>query len=117
MVRRPPRSTRTDTLFPYTTLCRSQRCTSANKPAAFTPLVPRQHDVEYEADHLAGRWLIRTNRQAHNFRLMQATAKTIDKPEQWQDGVAHNDQELTEDFLPFKSDERRVGNGFVSRWR
>src|SRR3546814_9086262 len=24
MVRRPPRSTRTDTLFPYTTLCRSQ---------------------------------------------------------------------------------------------
>src|SRR3546814_5735655 len=25
MIRRPPRSTRTDTLFPYTTLCRSQR--------------------------------------------------------------------------------------------
>src|SRR3546814_3857496 len=26
MIRRPPRSTRTDTLFPYTTLCRSQLC-------------------------------------------------------------------------------------------
>src|SRR3546814_18408201 len=26
MIRRPPRSTRTDTLFPYTTLCRSQAC-------------------------------------------------------------------------------------------
>src|SRR3546814_18058696 len=25
MIRRPPRSTRTDTLFPYTTLCRSYR--------------------------------------------------------------------------------------------
>src|SRR3546814_3964433 len=25
MIRRPPRSTRTDTLFPYTTLCRSDR--------------------------------------------------------------------------------------------
>src|SRR3546814_4644894 len=25
MIRRPPRSTRTDTLFPYTTLCRSRR--------------------------------------------------------------------------------------------
>src|SRR3546814_9047315 len=25
MIRRPPRSTRTDTLFPYTTLCRSWR--------------------------------------------------------------------------------------------
>src|SRR3546814_2302930 len=26
MIRRPPRSTRTDTLFPYTTLFRSQAC-------------------------------------------------------------------------------------------
>src|SRR3546814_3837456 len=26
MIRRPPRSTRTDTLFPYTTLCRSKAC-------------------------------------------------------------------------------------------
>src|SRR3546814_4230262 len=26
MIRRPPRSTRTDTLFPYTTLCRSYLC-------------------------------------------------------------------------------------------
>src|SRR3546814_19478117 len=25
MIRRPPRSTRTDTLFPYTTLCRSEQ--------------------------------------------------------------------------------------------
>src|SRR3546814_5735669 len=30
MIRRPPRSTRTDTLFPYTTLCRSQ---AAGEPA------------------------------------------------------------------------------------
>src|SRR3546814_8680992 len=30
MIRRPPRSTRTDTLFPYTTLFRSQRLTQAD---------------------------------------------------------------------------------------
>src|SRR3546814_3315701 len=29
MIRRPPRSTRTDTLFPYTTLFRSQHCRAA----------------------------------------------------------------------------------------
>src|SRR3546814_12508951 len=29
MIRRPPRSTRTDTLFPYTTLFRSQRLVAA----------------------------------------------------------------------------------------
>src|SRR3546814_9165681 len=33
MIRRPPRSTRTDTLFPYTTLCRSEP-TPAHSPQA-----------------------------------------------------------------------------------
>src|SRR3546814_10633946 len=33
MIRRPPRSTRTDTLFPYTTLFRSKRASSAAKSA------------------------------------------------------------------------------------
>src|SRR3546814_17388706 len=31
MIRRPPRSTRTDTLFPYTTLFRSYKCASVNQ--------------------------------------------------------------------------------------
>src|SRR3546814_16687644 len=35
MIRRPPRSTRTDTLFPYTTLFRSvHRCARADPPYA-----------------------------------------------------------------------------------
>src|SRR3546814_15374679 len=33
MIRRPPRSTRTDTLFPYTTLFRSQRQADADQDA------------------------------------------------------------------------------------
>src|SRR3546814_20691059 len=32
MIRRPPRSTRTDTLFPYTTLFRSPPCPTARDP-------------------------------------------------------------------------------------
>src|SRR3546814_19144462 len=36
MIRRPPRSTRTDTLFPYTTLFRS-RCTGSFRLTAGTP--------------------------------------------------------------------------------
>src|SRR3546814_12288521 len=32
MIRRPPRSTRTDTLFPYTTLFRSAGCCRARAP-------------------------------------------------------------------------------------
>src|SRR3546814_5129467 len=38
MLRRPPRSTRTDTLFPYTTLFRSLR--GIPVPAVILPLVP-----------------------------------------------------------------------------
>src|SRR3546814_3062284 len=34
MIRRPPRSTRTDTLFPYTTLFRSRGCVRAGAEAA-----------------------------------------------------------------------------------
>src|SRR3546814_7472785 len=33
MIRRPPRSTRTDTLFPYTTLCRSSCQAGATRAA------------------------------------------------------------------------------------
>src|SRR3546814_8828901 len=33
MIRRPPRSTRTDTLFPYTTLFRSRSRTRGDRPA------------------------------------------------------------------------------------
>src|SRR3546814_10046874 len=35
MIRRPPRSTRTDTLFPYTTLFRSITASTGRDPAAF----------------------------------------------------------------------------------
>src|SRR3546814_4915797 len=39
MIRRPPRSTRTDTLFPYTTLFRSRR-TGSHRPKARAISVP-----------------------------------------------------------------------------
>src|SRR3546814_14941004 len=34
MIRRPPRSTRTDTLFPYTTLFRSRECSASGRGCA-----------------------------------------------------------------------------------
>src|SRR3546814_5648019 len=41
MIRRPPRSTRTDTLVPYTTLCRSRRGKIAGAMQAEHRLPPR----------------------------------------------------------------------------
>src|SRR3546814_8302542 len=43
MIRRPPRSTRTDTLFPYTTLFRSEHLAHAG--AAGGPFEADHHDV------------------------------------------------------------------------
>src|SRR3546814_7212998 len=37
MIRRPPRSTRTDTLFPYTTLFRSRKVKPSNSQGVSTP--------------------------------------------------------------------------------
>src|SRR3546814_1804931 len=41
MIRRPPRSTRTDTLFPYTTLFRSRRRASADRLPSASACLPR----------------------------------------------------------------------------
>src|SRR3546814_7562853 len=48
MIRRPPRSTRTDTLFPYTTLFRSGRpgAAGAADPGDIIVRVPRDVEVE-----------------------------------------------------------------------
>src|SRR3546814_5043432 len=44
MIRRPPRSTRTDTLFPYTTLFRSARWRRQLQPALSRPDVRRRRE-------------------------------------------------------------------------
>src|SRR3546814_12214985 len=51
MIRRPPRSTRTDTLFPYTTLFRSA-------------LAPGAEEVPRRPVQPADRWLTRCHREA-----------------------------------------------------
>src|SRR3546814_1986949 len=48
MIRRPPRSTRTDTLFPYTTLFRSQfgQCGDAHPSASVSYATPSRRHAE-----------------------------------------------------------------------
>src|SRR3546814_11794778 len=54
MIRRPPRSTRTDTLFPYTTLSRSGHPASCDPPQLVARKW-RQVDQSRIAPHLHGR--------------------------------------------------------------
>src|SRR3546814_3190961 len=52
MIRRPPRSTRTDTLFPYTTLFRSHRGIAVLRDGGMGSA--KRERQEYRARHIAG---------------------------------------------------------------
>src|SRR3546814_3286455 len=70
MIRRPPRSTRTDTLFPYTTLFRSKAIPLAEQTClAVGAAVPESGEVEFDqgtiSDVLPNRRKIGGIEQAH----------------------------------------------------
>lgn len=54
------------------TLSSEVRFLSASEPeGTFRVLVPREIDLEYDADHIGQRWILRTNHQARNFRIVE----------------------------------------------
>ena len=71
------------------TVSSEQRCTKAASPGEFTVVAPRERDVEYEADHYAGRWVITTNWNAPNFRIMTAAEDALGSREGWKELVPH----------------------------
>jgi len=71
------------------TVSSEQRCTKAASPGEFTVIAPRERDVEYDADHYAGRWVITTNWNAPNFRLMTAAEDALGSREGWKELVPH----------------------------
>src|SRR3546814_14203756 len=72
MIRRPPRSTRTDTLFPYTTLFRSHADIAAERgqPALFRNLGLHHHAGRRAVRKLAG--VARGDRVAFAHHRLQA---------------------------------------------
>jgi len=82
------------------------RYAPAADPREFVPLAPRERDVEYDADHHGGRWVIRTNApgpdgaRATNFRLATAPSDATSRA-QWQPLVPHDEAVLIEGFELF----------------
>ena len=87
-------------IFVESTVSSEQRCAPAADPSRFTVLAPRERDVEYSADHLDGRWVIRTNWKAKNFRIMTAPSASTSRQE-WKDWIAHSDEVYIEGFELF----------------
>ncbi|GIX38108.1 MAG: oligopeptidase B [Silanimonas sp.] len=78
------------------TVSSEQRCTRASEPGEFFVIAPRERDVEYSADHYAGRWVITTNWQAPNYRIMTAAEDALGSRENWRELVPHKDDVLIE---------------------
>ena len=41
----------------------------------FKVFLPRERDHEYQVEHANGRWIVRTNWQAKNFRIVEVQAR------------------------------------------
>jgi len=69
--------------------------------AGFRIFLSHERDHEYQIEHLGDRFIVRTNRQARNFRLMQVAIGQEHSWEDWRDVVAHRDDTFLEDFEVF----------------
>jgi oligopeptidase B len=67
------------------------RCTDRQTPGVFNIVAARERDFEYTADHLGNRWVIRTNWNAKNFKLMQMADGAWDQRSKWTDLIPHDD--------------------------
>ena len=77
------------------------RYAPAANPVEFKVLAPRARDVEYDADHFDGRWVIRTNDgKATNFKIVTAADGSASRKD-WQDWIAHDPQVFIEDIELF----------------
>ena len=80
------------------TVSTEMRCTPAAAPGEFAVIAPRQRDFEYQADHLGDRWVVRTNWDAPNFRLMTlADGEPLGDRGRWKELVPHSKDVFIED--------------------
>ena len=84
------------------TVSAETRCTAAANPGTFTVVAPRQRDFLYNADHNGGRWVVRTNWNAPNYRLMTLPdAKPLGDRSAWTDMVPHSKDVFIDGFELF----------------
>jgi oligopeptidase B len=90
-------------IFAESTVSTEVRYADAADPdLTFRVFLPRERDHEYNVDHLDDRWIIRTNWQAPNFRLMEATVGEEGDRANWHELVAHRDDAFIHGFDVFK---------------
>jgi oligopeptidase B len=84
------------------TLSTEYRWADADDPALeFRVAIPREREHEYDLEELDGRFVIRSNERAPNFRIVEAPIALAHDRASWRELVAHRTDVLIEDFEPF----------------
>lgn len=92
------------TLYVSSTVSTEMQVLPADQPLAdFTVFFPRERDHEYGADHLGDRWIIRTNYQAPNFRIMSVPLADHANRDAWKDIIAHSEERFIHGFDAFET--------------
>ena len=96
------------------TLSSEERFLRANQPhARLHVLAPREQALEYHADHIGDRWIVRTNWNAKNFRIMQVADARVGSKQHWRDVVPAQSGVTLDGFTLFRDylaiDERSDG--------
>ncbi len=106
-------------VFVQSTVSNEQRCAAAaTAPASFQTIAPRKRDLRYSADHMDGRWIIRTNLNHKNYTLMTVADDAVaGGPAAWKALTPASDTVFIEDFKPFAGfiaiNQREGGNRMI----
>jgi len=75
---------------------------AADEPLGqFRPFLPREAGHEYEVDHANGRFFIRSNWNAENFRVLSATLETAGDKSAWREVIPHRDDAMVREIQAF----------------
>jgi oligopeptidase B len=64
----------------------------------FKVFLPRERDHEYQVEHANDEWVVRTNFQAKNFRIMEVAKGAEADRTKWRDIVPHRDDAFVDAF-------------------
>ncbi len=101
-------------IYAESTVSSEMRYADAADPTlSFRVFLPRERDHQYQAQPLDGRWIIRTNWQAKNFRLMEVKAGEENDRTKWRELPGNRDDAFVNGFEAFSGflavDERSGG--------
>jgi oligopeptidase B len=71
---------------------------AADPALRFRVFLPRERDHEYQLEHANGQWIVRTNYQAKNFRIVAVRPGDEMDRSKWRDVVAHREDAFVDGY-------------------